>query len=128
MTLPIDKAADLTAASGMVCPPWCGNHKHVVYRQGVVDSGTVHPDDAGVYHYSPVLAMWSPTEDDADEYPIRVYIEGFRHDNNPNGFPDEIVAENVYPGFEGTLQLPIEHARRVAHALLAACDTAEETA
>ena len=68
---------------------------------------------------------WTPAEEDNEEG-IRVYVDGIRHDNESReDYPDAIRADNVCPRCEGAVQLRIPDARRLALALLAACDLAE---
>jgi len=111
-----------TTATVATCPTWCNGRDHI-YDRGP----KTHPDDAGVSHLSEDVDSWSPADEDNEE-DIRVYIDGFRHDNESGeDYPDTIRADNVSPGFMGAVQLHVPDARRLAWALLAACDLAEGT-
>ncbi len=111
-----------TTATVATCPTWCNGRDHI-YDRGP----KTHPDDAGVSHLSEDVDSWSPA-DEHNEEDVRIYIDGFRHDNESGeDYPDTIRADNVSPGFMGAVQLHVPDARRLAWALLAACDLAEGT-
>jgi hypothetical protein len=116
--------APTTVLRGDICPSWCGG----IHQPDRLDSRgrPAHPEDAGVAHTSAVVAAWTPTEQGADE--IEVRVEGFRHDHNPDGWPDRVRAENTHPGFMSAVDLQVADARRLGEALLKACDLAEARA
>lgn len=114
------------ALPGDICPDWCGDI-HVNART-VSDGRPAHPDDAGVYHLSPRIDSWFPLwgegEDERAKDPVTVEVEGFRHDSAEN-WPDMIVADGVMPDCVGGVKLRVPDARRLAEALLLACDLAD---
>ncbi|MEZ0580449.1 hypothetical protein [Nocardioides sp. MH1] len=56
---------------------------------------------------------------------IVVRVEGCRHDNNNDDWSNTICATNTSPGSLGEVELKVADARRLAHALLLACDLTE---
>jgi len=97
-------------------PSWRDPSRDVEEREG-------HPDDAGVYVRSAPVDRWAP-EGASDR--IVVFVAGFRHTNRPeDDWPDEVIAENVDPGYTSQVKLPVKDARRLAAALLTAADRAE---
>lgn len=112
---------------GDICPPWCGD----IHTEGRTETNgrPAHPDDSGVYHFSPRidtwLPMWGEGEDERADDPVTVEVEGFRHDHDSDDWPDTIVAEGVMPDCVGGVRLRVPDARRLAEALLLACDLAD---
>lgn len=110
---------------GDICPPWCGG----IHQDGRTDSAgrPMHPDDAGVYHSSPRIDTWLPIAGENGErakQPVTVEVEGYRHDT-ARDWPDMIVADGVALGQVGGVLLQVPDARRLAEALLLACDLAD---
>lgn len=114
-----------SALRGDICPDWCGG-EHVDNR---IDTNgrPVHPDDSYRRHSSRPIDSWLPLHGENGEraeQPVTVEVEGHRHDYDTD-WPDVILAEGVAPDQLGGVSLQVPDARRLAEALLLACDLAD---
>ena len=101
-------------------PAWADRNRDMIDRDS-------HPDDWGVRLQSVALDEWTPADNDE---PISVHVWGFRHDSAAVAdWPDEIlVSGDVNPGCAEGVCLQVADARRLAMAMLAACDLADGSA
>ena len=98
---------------GPACPfTWCLE----------ASTGQEHGD----HHQSRHVDEWTPHALGADG-PIQVYVEGWTTEEGEKNEPPLIYAGDTSPGLLGGVGLPAPEARRLARALLAACDLAEGT-
>jgi hypothetical protein len=108
---------------GDQCPSFCGG-EHWELRVDVL--GRARHGAAGVVHYSPPLDAWRLSLEGAilDRSDcINVRIEGFRHDDVDNDWPDLVVVEaRTGSVVSGGVNLEALDARRLAAALVAAAD------
>lgn len=90
-------------------------------------SPRTHPDDRGAWYESAPIDTWTvvetPTQDSptlAGDYPVRVFLYGFRHNKGPHlDWPDRVVLDgNTSPDSDETMSPAT--ARRIALALLRA--------
>lgn len=116
MTMTIE--ATSSGLRGDICPEWCGG-KHLDLR-GIENGRPVHPDDAHREHQSCIVDSWTP----ADGWrPLTVLVRGQRYDNHHDDGSDAIVVSDIYG--HGDLTLEPSVARRLAEAMLLACDLAD---
>jgi len=101
----------LATPEGPACPfTWCME----------ASTGQEHGD----HHQSRNVDEWTPHALGADG-PIQVNVEGWTTEEGEENEPPLIYAQDTSPGLLGGVGLPAPEARRLARALLAACDLAE---
>lgn len=99
------------------CPPWCTKEDDIVDR-----GGKTHPNDHSVMHFSKIVDTWV-SEEGSEDAPIEVQVDGCTYDHDPKGDWTQISAVNVSGT---TVNLYPVDARRLAEALVAACDLIEQ--
>lgn len=114
---PIGTGAVSATTNQAARPAWADPNLDAIDRDS-------HPDDWGVRLQSVALDEWTPADNDE---PISVHVWGFRHDSAAVAdWPYEIlVSGDVNPGCAEGVCLQVADARRLALAMLAACDLAD---
>jgi len=128
--LTVDERARIKSA----LDEWWATVKSSARREGATPEGLACPftwcleastgQEHGEHHQSRNVDEWTPHALGADG-PIQVYVEGWTTEEGEENEPPLIYAGDTSPGLLGGVGLPAPEARRLARALLAACDLAE---